>query len=276
MENNLAEIQPEQPTAAPVQAESAPAQVETPPVEKVEPAQEPDWFRKRIDEITAKRYAEQREADRRYQEAARERDQLRQQLQSQPKDEKPKTLADFEYDESKYQAHLLDVAEKRAEAAARRVRAEETQRSNVERRVRKFQEREIAFEKETKDYRDVAYYAPISEEVASLVQELDSGPEIAYYLGKNRDIALTLNDLPPHIAAVELGRIDAKLSREKAEKLAALEAAKAAKAVTKAPPPPPNLEGANAQVEKDPSEMTDKEFDKWRKKHIAARRSGRT
>jgi hypothetical protein len=273
METNLAETQLEQPTAAPATTDSAP--VTTEKVETVEtspPAKEPDWFRKRIDEITAKRHAELREADNRYQATARELEKAQRLLQERQEPEKVKTLADFEYDDAKYQSYLFDEAEKRAEVAARRVRIEEQEQAQAERRARKFKEREVSFEKETPDYRDVAHYAPINDAVAEILQELDSGPELAYYLGKNKDIALHLNDLPPKIAAVELGRIDAKITAEKAAKAAALEKAKAEKAVTNAPPPAPKIEGSNAQVEKDPSQMTDSEFAKWRKRQIAQRR----
>jgi hypothetical protein len=273
METNLAATQPEQTTAAPVSEESAPSQTEVTSVEPVkEPNAEPDWFRKRIDEITAKRYAEQRDAEQRYQMTARERDQLRQQLeQRQQEPEQVKTLEDFGYDEGKYQQHLFQQAEKRAEAAARRVRQEEQTQVHAERTLRKFKEREVAFEKETPDYRDVAHFAPISDDVAQIIQQAENGPELAYHLGKNKDVALSLSDLPREVAAFELGRIDAKLSADRSQKRAALDAAKAAKAVTTAPPPAPKLDGSNAQVSKDPSQMTDAEFAKWRAKQIAQR-----
>jgi hypothetical protein len=103
--------------------------------------------------------------------------------------------------------------------------------------------------------------------------QAENGPELAYHLGKNKDIALSLSDLPRDVAAFELGRIDAKLSAERATKKAALDAAKAAKAVTTAPPPAPKLDGSNAQVGKDPTQMTDKEFAKWRANQIAQRRA---
>jgi hypothetical protein len=275
MENDLAATQPEQVTAAPVLEESAPLQTDSTPVEPVkEPNAEPDWFRKRIDEITAKRYAEQRDAEQRYQMTARERDQLRQQLeQRQQEPEQVKTLEDFGYDEGKYQEHLFQQAEARAEKAALRVRQQESDRVNAERTQRKFKEREVSFEKETPDYRDVAHFAPISDDVGQIIMQAENGPELAYHLGKNKDIALSLSDLPRDVAAFELGRIDAKLSAERATKKAALDAAKAAKAVTTAPPPAPKLDGSNAQVGKDPTQMTDKEFAKWRANQIAQRRA---
>lgn len=271
METNLVASQPEQTTAAPVVEESTPSQVEpTPTPVSPEPEKEPEWFVKRIGEMTAKWRADERRAI----EAERQLEYFRQQQQpvKQAEPEVRKKLEDFGYDESKYQDYLFQEAEKRAEIAARRVRVEEQERTNTEKRVRRFKEREVAFEKDKPDYREVAHYAPINEAVSELVMELESGPELAYYLGKNREIALHLNDLPKHIAAVELGRIDARLSAEKASKAAALEAAKAAKAVSQAPPPAPKIDGSDAKVDKDPSEMSDVEFAKWRKRQIAQRR----
>jgi hypothetical protein len=249
--------------------DSAPVTTEAPPPVKTD--SEPEWFQKRMNEMTARYRSEERER----QALAQERDQLRQQLQQrQAEPEKAKTLEDFGYDESKYQAYLFDKAEQRAVEAAKRVRIEEQTEAQKASRVRKFKEREVEFEKANPDYRDIAYTAPINDAVVELITELEAGPEIAHYLGKNKSIALQLNDLPPHVAAIELGRIDARLSAEKAAKTAALEAAKAAKAVTNAPPPAPKLDGGNAQVEKNPSDMTDKEFAKWREKQIAARNKG--
>lgn len=267
MSDELAANQPAQETAAPVQAESAPAATEVAPVTTPK-EQEPEWFTKRFGEITAK----YRETERRALAAEQRLAQFEQQ-RAQPKEpEKTKTLADFDYDEGKFQAYVVEEAKRVAREAAREADTERQSQERTERRARKFQEREIAFEKETKDYREVAHYAPISNEVAEIIQDLESGPEIAYYLGKNRDIALSLSDLPSHIAAVELGRIDARLTAEKKAKAEALEKAKAEKAVTTAPPPTPKLEGVNPAVDKDPSDMTDAEFAKWRRKQIAQRR----
>jgi hypothetical protein len=279
MENNLAAQQPEQETAAPVQAESAPATADTPqetaPVTKPEAEKEPEWFVKRIGEMTAKWRADERRA----QAAEQELQYLRSQLQTQtPKvDEAPKTLKDFDYDEGKYHAYVLDQAEKRAEQAARKVQSEQAQQAQAARSIRKFQEREVAFEKEAPDYRDVAYTAPISNEVADIIRDLDSGPELAYYLGKNRDIALHLSDLPPRVAAVELGRIDAKLTAEKQAKAAALEAARAAKAVTKAPDPARTIEGSGepgnvSADEPDSDKLSDAEWLRRRERQVQKRR----
>lgn len=261
--NNLAATQPEQETAASVTADSAPAQVdETKPVEPpAKQDQEPEWFTKRFGEITAK----YRETERRALAAEQALAQLRQQQAVPREPEKVKTLADFDYDEGKFQAYVVDQAREAARQAA--LEAQNQRRSEESRiaRIRKFQEREIAFEKETKDYRDVAHYAPISNDVAEILQDLESGPELAYFLGKNRDIALTINDLPPHIAAVELGRIDARLSAERKAKAEALEKARAEKAVSKAPEPTPKIDGAgeHGKINPDEPEGDKLDADEW-------------
>jgi hypothetical protein len=254
--------------------ESAPVTTEpvTPPVKT---DSEPEWFQKRMNEMTARYRSEERER----QALAQERDQLRQQLQQQQvrETEKAKTLEDFGYDEHKYQAHLFDMAEKRAVEAAKRVRLEEQTEAQKASRVRKFKEREVEYEKANPDYRDLAYTAPINDAVAELLTELDTGPELAHYLGKNKSVALQLNDLPPTIAAIELGRIDARLSSEKAAKTAALEAAKAAKALTNAPPPAGTIEGSGEPSnikadEADSDKLSDAEWTRRRNKQLARQR----
>lgn len=257
---------------SPQVTESAPVTTEATPVTHAEP----EWFTKRMGEITAKYRSEERER----QAIAQERDRLRAELEQAraPKEtEKAKTLEDFGYDEHKYQAHLFDMAEKRAVEAAKRVRIEEQTEAQKASRVRKFKEREVEYEKANPDYRDLAYTAPINDAVAELLTELDTGPELAHYLGKNKSVALQLNDLPPTIAAIELGRIDARLSSEKAAKTAALEAAKAAKALTNAPPPAGTIEGSGEPSnikadEADSDKLSDAEWTRRRNKQLARQR----
>jgi hypothetical protein len=253
--------------------ESAPVTTEAPPPVKTD--SEPEWFQKRMNEMTARYRSEERER----QALAQERDQLRQQLQQQQvrEPEKAKTLEDFGYNESEYQSYLFDKAEKRAVEAAKRARIEEQTEAQKASRVRKFKEREVEYEKANPDYRDFAYTAPINDAVAELLTELDTGPELAHYLGKNKSVALALNDLPPHIAAIELGRIDARLSGEKAAKTAALEAAKAAKAITNAPTPAGTIEGSGEPSsikpdEPDSDKLSDAEWARRRNKQIARQR----
>jgi len=179
-----------------------------------------------------------------------------------------KTLADFQYDEGKYQQYLFSTAETRAVAAAERKLSERAQQDNQHRRNQSFKTLETKFAAKQADYYEVTRSEdlPISLAMAEAIAESEDGPALAYHLGKNPEIAADIANLSPFAAARELGRIEERLiaEREKAK----------ATAVSKAPPPPPKVEGLNPQVDKDPSNMTDKEFKKWREKQIANRGNG--
>lgn len=241
---------PESVTATEKVAEAAPQAVETPKVQPVEDRQSRNW-----------RALE------------RDRDYWRQQVLSQqrspaaePAPEKPKTLADFEYDEGKYQSYLFTQAEQRAIAAAERKLKEQAQQETIQRRRQTFQQRESEFAKNTPDYYDVTRDPSLTfldGHILDAIIDSDEGPALALYLSKNPDMGYKLLDLSPVSAIRELGRIEARLvaEREKAK----------AEVVTKAPPPAPKIEATDPKVEKDPKDMTDKEFKKWREKQIAQR-----
>lgn len=152
--------------------------------------------------------------------------------------EPAKTLKDFEYDEAKYAEYWMQRSAEVAQKAAERVARDSTEKFRTEqdeqRTMRTFRRREAEFAKTVDDYTEVAHYAPISQDVAKIVMAMEDGPELAYYLGSNPDIAQDLNALPLHIAGVELGRMAAELAQEKS---------KVKPASTKAPPPTPKVEG---------------------------------
>lgn len=197
---------------------------------------------RRIDELTrARREAERREVD-----AAKERDHWRDlALKSQPQSkplapDKPKTLADFSFDEGQYHAYLLGEASRAAtEAAKKELQTEQAARAKQE-QASSYVKRAREFAKDHADYKDVAESAPISDQVAEVILGLDSGPEVAYYLGKNPDLANEINRLPPSHQAYELGRISARLEAER-------ERAKSAKTlISSAPSPAPKIDAAGA------------------------------
>lgn len=99
---------------------------------------------------------------------------------------------------------------------------------------------------------------PITQAMAEVLAESEIGADLAYYLGKNPKEAARIARLPAISAARELGKLEAKLPTL------------AAPAVSKAPPPVTPAKGA-AGGEKDPSQMTDAEFNAWRQRQIKAR-----
>jgi hypothetical protein len=239
------------------------------PVAKVEgesPEPAVKGVQKRIDELTKN----WRETERREREAARDaaywREQaLRQQQQPVPvKSEPPqgdKTLADFNFDESKYREYERSLITRSAVEEARRVlEAENVQKQKFERDAT-YARRARDFAKDNPEYKEYAETAPISADVAEIIKGIPNGPEVALHLGKNPDIAIEVSRLPQVQAAFELGQIAAqlKVTRENALKAKTL--------VSTAPAPAPKIDGTEPAIAiKASSPESDKlSMDEWAK-----------
>lgn len=235
-------------------------------------------FEKRINELTKNWRETERDRDdakRNADEARRDaqywRDQaLRAQQPQQPA--KPaetavKTLADFEYDDAKYQSYVLEQAEQRAVKAAEKRLKEQQEADTRERRKAEFAKREAAFEKDNPDYRSKTRSPSfaVSDAMAEVFQESEEGPAVALYLANNLGLADTIARLPPLAAARELGRIEAQLVSER----------KAAKKVSETPPPVPKLEGSGDSTPRPPTtspesdKLTDDEWVKAEQQRLA-------
>lgn len=91
------------------------------------------------------------------------------------------------------------------------------------------------------------------------VLEVSEDPaKLLYHLGKNPDLAEGLSELSPYKLAKKLDRIEREISEASKPK------------TSSAPKPLEPLKGQGTVV-KDPADMTDAEFNAWRRKQIAAR-----
>jgi hypothetical protein len=248
-------------------AESAPAKEtkdDSDAVEKV---------RSRIDELT--RYRREAERDRDYwRELALRNQQPREPEPQKPVQSAPKTLADFEYDEGKYQAYLFEQAEQRAVTAAEKRLKEQQEAERAERRKQSFAQREKDFAKDKADYHEKTRdpRVPITQAMADVIAESDDGPALAYYLASNLAQADQIAQLSPLAAARELGRIEARLASERER------AKEAEKRVSQAPPPPAKVEGSGDSPNRidpdtpDSDKLTMTEWLKRREKQVSQRR----
>lgn len=235
------------------------------------PDPEAKWVQRRIDELTRQRH----EAERRERDARKDLEFYREQAlkaQPAPEPEGPKSLADFQFNDGQYQQYLFSKAADAARKAAKEELAQEQSAAEKQRQAGEYATKVREFAKDHPDYRDVAEYAPISNQVADIILGLDSGPELAYHLGKNPDVAIQISNLPAPRAAYELGQISARLSIEREA------AAKAKKLVSGAPPPSPRIEGTEPAVTPKASDPeSDKiPMDQWlkmRNKEVKKRRS---
>jgi len=99
--------------------------------------------------------------------------------------------------------------------------------------------------------------AQVAPHVEAAIYASDKSADIAYFFAKNPDELERINALHPVKAAMEIARIEAKVTRPTKQ--------------TSSAPPPINPVGSRAAVNKDPSQMTDREFSEWRKRQIKAR-----
>lgn len=114
-----------------------------------------------------------------------------------------------------------------------------------------WQERVSEFASTVQDFEQVAYRAPISDQVSELILDSDFGPQIAYALGKDPARAREISAMPLSKAALAIGRMEAEMAPKP-------------KKISNAPPPVETVGSRGPSSEKDPSKMTMDEYVKWR------------
>jgi len=242
-------IEPVEAVAEPVEEET-PEPTESSPVNKTQ---------ERMDELT--RFRREAERDRDYW-----RDLANKEKSDDVKVEKPqplevKTLEDFDYDETKYQSYIFDTARTQAVEAAKHALQEDKTNNDTQARQKAFQTKETEYSKSVKDYMDVTRDTSLSltKEMVDIASSADDGPALLYYLAKNPDISASIARMSSLDAAREMGRIEAtKLTKE-------------TNVTSKAPPPAKTIKGGDPVIAKTPEQMSQKEFNEYRRKVIAKR-----
>ena len=182
------------------ESEDAAKEEEEPEPSESSTEKKDDGFQKRIDELTQRYYTEKQQRER-----------YQQQWEDSQKVEIPlepgKTLADFEYDESKFAEYVQGQAVADAKAELERGNR---QQAEIEQRA-KFGVKEDAFAEKVSDYQSVTrnQNLAITDTMVQTLQTAEKGPEVLYYLGKNPEVAASLSGMHPLDAAREIGRIEA-------------------------------------------------------------------
>lgn len=255
---------------APVVQEQTQEAAQTPTTEQAQstdpqPRDEKGRFvpQERVNEITRAR----REAERGWQSERERAAQLEAELaqyrgktQSQPTGDAPPSLEEYGYDTVKWGQAIAEHAVRQAtERAESRLREQEQQRKSQD-AIGQFEERARVFAAEIPDYQqrfdELAGVVRFPPEVLEALATSEQGPAIVYHLATHLDEADRLSRLPPHIAAVQLGRLEAQLSTPKP------------KPVSKAPDPVPTV-GGGGVVTKDPERMSTDEWVAWRNAQLS-------
>lgn len=226
---------------------------------------------KRIDQLTGKNYA-----------LTEDRDYWRDKALAKSEPEKveapveapvaPK-LADFDHDMEayaealgKYTQDSVDYAKSKAVAEIQETTAEASERKTQEElkeaRLGAFTEKQSEFEKEHPDFAEIVGNPTlhITQKMTDVILELENGPAVVYELGLHPEIAHRIAQKNPVSVALELAKIEANLGKKSPSTK-----------TSDAPDPPSTITGSRSSASKDPSEMTDTEFRKWRQKQIANR-----
>ena len=254
-----------QPSEAPVE-EPKPEPVESEPTPKAEePANQDDNLPKPEKKQSAfdKRIAT---LNRRIGEEKARREFLEQQIeQLRPKQEADSdglTLEQFEFDVEKYAEAKAKKAEERALK-----RYEEEQKTNSfkqqqARIVSDWEEKTSNIDSKYDDFDEVVGELQPNSHLNIAIMQAENGADVAYYLGTNLKEAQRIAQLDPVSAIREIGKIEARLATEPPK----------VKEVSKAPEPIAPIENGRSKTDKSPNEMSQKEFEAWRKKIISQRR----
>jgi hypothetical protein len=162
-----------------------------------------------------------------------------------------------------YEAYLeakadFQVAQKLKEVETRAERAR--QEAAIKEREADWQQRQKAAAKKYEDFAEVtmADDLAITPIMAEAIKDSDMGPDVAYYLGKNPDLAEKIARLNPAAQVREIGKIEARLEINK----------EPVKRPSKAPAPIEPVSGGKASTV-DPGQMSQAEYEAWRKKQGA-------
>ena len=253
----------------------APVTVDPAPSEDVQPVVEKSFTQKELDDILEKRLGKER----------RKREELQRRLtvteelvlkgkpaevaQRQPTDDAPKREQYEDY-ESYLEARAEYRADKKVEERFSRERENQrtTQEEASKRTVmERFQQAVREESKTIDDFEDVlsSSEAPMTKAMSDAIVHSDIGPKLAYHLAKNPDEAERIAALPAARQAVEIGRLEGKLSDS-------TESPKSTKTPSRAPEPIKPVSGKSGVVDAEPSHDRPDEWRKWREKQRQARR----
>lgn len=273
------EVESTEPPAEEPPAEEEEATEETPPEEAAtdeetvdEPPEPSDDMQARLDKIEAQHQKRVEKLERRQMYLQR---QLEKQARAVSLPEIPETdvkapkEADFDSIED-YEAALGDYKTQLAVNRELRNYRERAMGDSSQQQMQQFVTDTInEGRSKYEDFEDVAMAntVPITQEMLGVMQELDNPADIAYYLGKNRSECASISNMSREQAIRALTKVEAKVAQALEQKPPAAAAAepkpKPKKKVSSAPPPVKPT-GSSAVVSKDPSKMSQSEYEAWR------------
>jgi hypothetical protein len=175
------------------------------------------------------------------------------QQQEAPADNKPK-MSQFENVEDYVEA-VADWKLAQHDQSSAKVKSEQAQKSIYDRTEKIY----AKAEKIQGFDRDEFDALPLTTSIAQAIIESDEAPRLMAHLASNPAEVQRIANLSPARQAEEIGKLEIKIQDAKPVQ------------ISKAPAPITPI-GSRGSSSKDPSDMSDAEFAKWRKSQIAQRR----
>lgn len=120
--------------------------------------------------------------------------------------------SDFLAAKARHEARQEIEAEnrRREEQQQQSAQQEQSQKQHAE-----FMQRCEAASELYEDFVEVAFSGdvPVNETMTEVIMGAENGPDIAYWLGSNPEEAKRISQLPPTLAAMEMGKIGAAVKR---------------------------------------------------------------
>jgi hypothetical protein len=227
--------------AAPVATPAAPEQPQEPSQESApaNPDEQHDeqardekgrFVQKRINELTRQRYEAQRQAEQHRAEAEQLRAEVaryRQPAAPDPNQDLPGYVRHLAHEEAR---QLLESQQGQAR--------QQQEQQRIQSIAQQYATREAEYAASNPGYTEaldafVSMTGGNAPELAEVLMTSEHGPAVAHYLGDHLDEAVRILRMPPHLAAAEVARLEARVSAPKP------------KPVTKAPDPAPKVGGAS-------------------------------
>jgi hypothetical protein len=217
---------------------------------------------KDAEEFAELQYKERRAAERRAEELENRLKTLESKAQPAPEEVKKPLPTDFK-DAFEYAEALAKWSADEAIKAERKRQEDKTRQDEQERLNREFTERIQKAKAEIEDFDEVLSQADqiVPPHIQQLIVESDDGPRVAYHFARNPKELERVARLSPVRALAEIGKIEASFSGKVVTMTESPTVATEKPAnVSKAPKPIEPISGSEAGNQKDPSQMSTKEY----------------
>lgn len=161
-------------------------------------------------------------------------------------------LADSDFDQEKYRQRIEAWTQSQAELKVQQVQHDQENAKRSE----AYSAKVAVFAADKPQWAEQTARIPATDAMVEVIQDMDNGPAVTYYLAQHLNEAIDISRMAPHLAAIKLAKIEAKVTTN---------APPVAKNITGAPAPIKTL-STSSPIKKDLADLPMSEYIKERNK----------